>query len=1039
MEVVLRLLGPPAVVVDGRWEALPCTRPEAAFVYLASSGGRTRRAQLAALLWPDADERGAQTNLRQTLRTLASRPWGAHLRRDRFSAGVALASDLVAFDRAVAEGRWAEAHARYAGPFLDGFELPRSGEFGAWVESERAAVASRWRRATWAWLEEARAAGRWHDVAGGCDRLLAADPLDERALRWALRASAAIGDLHAVERRYRAFREELAREVGLEPEAETVVLATDLLAGRRGPRAGSRLPVPAAGVAPAPETAGYVAHGDPFGPRRPIGRDADLAALTGLVLGDAGRLVTLLAPGGMGKTTLAAAAVEALRPAFGDAVAAVALDRVEGPDAVAHAIGHATGVGLDGGVGLSAQLVAGLHGRRLLLWLDGFEPHLDQADLLAELLARCPDLRLLVTSRARLGLAVETVVALGPLATADADGATSEPRPPSPAAQLFHVATARAAGRASPLHLEPDRVEHVCRHLGGHPLAIELVAAWAAVMPLAVLAERVEHLWELLRAAPPGGRSSDLEGVLSETWHGLAPRDREGWARLAVLPGTIERTLAAEVAGGWASLRRLTDRAVVGWQEDRVALHALLARFGRERAAELGLVEPAWATALAAWSARLEVEVDPASGRRVELHPHDLDQAVGAWGHAVAVADWEAVARMAIGLLRGLQRVGRRPERIACAALAVEALRGGRGPAVERAFARVASFVHGPPDRRRAAFARASRLARHRRDDRALALADAAYHRLDASRAADAAFERARAAFERCGDTIGLAALLHDHGERQMLKGLVADAETALRRAHDLYVELGDRLGQALALDILTTGPLYRGDATEAARIAAEARALFEAEGAAYRGDGTLATEAWIALLTGPPELVLARAEAYARRVERYGGLAQDIPSVRCNAFAVVGDWPAAAREARLLLASVGAEDHPDFDSALAHHRLTMSLARMGRAGEAARHLAAEVDLSRSLGAPRMVARAAASAGELALASGRAQEAIELLALAWHHPMRDQVRLDLLRGPLGALGVAPPPPRPPAEALTDEAVLGRVEALLAAAGGAPAP
>ena len=638
MDVVLRLLGPPAVVVDGRWDALPCALPEAAFVYLAGCGGRTRRAKLAALLWPDADERRAHASLRQTIRTFASRPWGAHLQRDRFSAWVTVASDLVAFDCAVEEGRWAEAHARYAGPFLDGFELERSGEFGAWVESERAAAATRWRRATWAWLEETRAAARWHDVVGACDRLLAADPLDERALRWALEATAAVGDLHAVERRYRSFREELGDEVGLEPEAETEALAADLLGDGCRRQAGDGRRPPVARDARS-AGAGRLALGAGFGPRRPIGRDADLEALMGLVLADAGRLVTLLAPGGMGKTTLAAAAVEALRPAYGDAVAAVALDRVYGPDAVAHAIGRATGVSLDASVGFAAQLVAGLHGRRLLLWLDGFEPHLDQADLLAELVARCPGLDLLVTSRARLGLAAETVVAVGPLATTDEDGGASDPHALSPSAQLFLTAAARVAGRGSTGHLEPDRVERVCRLLGGHPLAIELVAAWTAVMPLAVLEDRVEHLWELLRAAAPGGRSADLEGVLWETWERLATPEREGWARLAVLPGTIERTLAAEISGGWTALRRLSDRAVVGVQEGRIGMHALLARFGRERAGELGLVEPAWALALPVWCERLEAEIDPASGRRVQLHPHDLDQAVGAWGHAVAVAD----------------------------------------------------------------------------------------------------------------------------------------------------------------------------------------------------------------------------------------------------------------------------------------------------------------------------------------------------------------------------------------------------------------
>jgi len=1036
MDVALRLLGPPTVVVDGRWEALPCALPEAAFFYLACGGGRVRRAKLATLLWPDAEERCAYANLRQTLRTLASRPWGIHLQRDRFTAWVAVASDLDAFDRAVEQRRWADAHAHYAGPLLDGFELGRSGEFGAWLESERAAVAGRWRRATLAWLEETRAARRWLDVLAACDRLLAADPLDEDALRWALEAAAAVGDVHGVERRYASFRIVLQHEIGLEPDATTEALADDLLEGRRGRRAAGGPVAPASGRDPGSAVAERVAHGAPFGPRRPIGRDADLEALTGLVLGDAGRLVTLLAPGGMGKTTLAAAAVETLRPAYGDAVAAVALDRVEGPDAVAHAIGRATGVRLDASVGFVAQLVAGLHGRRLLLWLDGFEPHLDQADLLAELVARCPGLHVLVTSRARLGLAAETVVSVGPLATADEEGGASEPHARSPSAQLFLSAAARAAGRASPGHLEPERVERVCRLLGGHPLAIELVAAWTPVMPLAVLEERVEHLWELLRAGVPGGRSTDLEGVLWETWEGLAHPDREGWARLAVLPGTIERALAAEVAGGWTTLRQLTDRAVVGVQEGRIGLHALLARFGRERAAELGLVEPAWASALAVWRERLEAEIDPVSGRRVQPHPHDLDQAVGAWEHALAAADWDAVTRMAIGLLRGLQRVGRQRERIACAQLAVAALRGRSGPAVERAFARVAAFVHAPVDRRLAAISRASRLARRRRDGRAFALAEAARYRLDASRAADAAFERARSAYERSGDTIGLAALLHDHGERQMLKGYVAEAEASLWRAHELYVQLGDGLGQALALDILTTGPLYRGDADEAARIAAEARALYEAEGAAYRGDGTLATEAWIAFLTGPPDRILERAEAYARSVERYGGLALDVAVVRCNAFAAVGDWSGVAREAGRILESIGAEDHPAFETVLAHHRLAWSLARLGRTDEAARHLAAELALCRVLGAPRMVARAAASAGVLAVATGWPGEAAALFALAWHHPMQDQVLLDQLQGPLQALGVSLPPPRPPDEALADEAVLGRIDALLSDVGGA---
>jgi predicted ATPase/DNA-binding SARP family transcriptional activator len=1030
MSIALRLLGPPAVRVGGRWEALPCAKPEAAFVYLACFGGRVRRAALSGLLWPDADEHAAQVNLRQTLRTLSARPWGAYLGRDRFTAWVVVDSDLAAFDRAVEHRRWAEAHTRYGGPLLAGFALDRAEEFDAWVASERAAAASRWRRATLAWVEEARATQRWSEALGACDRLLADDPLDEEVLRWALRSAAQVRDVRGVERRYAAFRSALYREVGVAPDPATEALVRELTAGVPS---GSVTAVPALAtdLGGGPTVAASRPSDMPAPTRRPIGRDAEIDAVVALLATEDHRLVTLLAPAGMGKTTLAAAVVEALRPTFGGEMAVVAVDRVEGPEAVARLIGRAVGISLDPAVGLTAQLVAGLGGRRVLLWLDGFEPHLERADLLADLVTRCPRLSLLVTSRVRLGVVGETVVHVAPLAVAPDDASPEVADCWSPAAQLFVQAAARVGATAPLVRGERDGIEDVCRRLGGHPLAIELAAAWTDVMPLSVLADRLEDGWGLLRPAAPApvARQSDVEEVLWQSWRQLADEDRAAWARLALMPGTVERGAAAEIAGGWRSLRRLADRAIVAVHDRRVAMHALLARFGRERAAELGHASDAWTAALAVWRARVETEVDPESGLRVRLHPHDLDQAVGVWRHAVATADWDAVARMAAGLLRGLERVGRQHDRVTCARSALEALQAVSGAAAERAYARVVPFAQEPLERRRRSVERAIRLARRHGDAGAFALAVAARYRFDARREAQADFERARAAFERCGDGIGLAALLYDHGERLMLKGFVPEAEAALQASRALHHRLGDRLGEAMALDILTTGPLYRGDAATAGRIAALARALFAEEGAAYRGAGTLATDAWIAMLTGPVELVLERADAFARSAARFGDAEIGSATVLAGAHAVVGDVTEAVRHARRILELVGDERFPSIVTVLAHDRLAWGLARTGAIQAAARHLAIAVAMCRDLDAPRWVAQVAVTCGELALAAGRHDEAARLMVAAWHHPGIHELPRRRLVAPLAGLGLMPPPRRLPEADLTDEELLGRIEAL----------
>jgi len=125
MDVAVRLLGPPAVRVDGAWVPLRPTKPHAAFAYLAYRGAPVRRAEVAALMWPDADAEHAFADLRQALRSLRCEPFGELLERDRGTVWLDVGSDVAAFRSSVAERRWADALACPRGPLLGGRDRRR--------------------------------------------------------------------------------------------------------------------------------------------------------------------------------------------------------------------------------------------------------------------------------------------------------------------------------------------------------------------------------------------------------------------------------------------------------------------------------------------------------------------------------------------------------------------------------------------------------------------------------------------------------------------------------------------------------------------------------------------------------------------------------------------------------------------------------------------------------------------------------------------------------------------------------------------------
>ncbi|MDF1521556.1 MAG: BTAD domain-containing putative transcriptional regulator [Trueperaceae bacterium] len=988
----VHLLGPPEVRADGAWAPLSPTKPHAVFAYAAHLGVPVRRAEVAALLWSEADAHHAHAGLRQALLRLHEGPFGDLVAADRTRVWVDGTADVHAFREALAARRWRAAVGAYGGPLLQGFEVDDAEEFGAWLGSERMVVENDWRRACRALIGEAHDAGRLEDVLELADRLVHADSLDERATRDAMSAAAALGDLRGVERRYRALEALLRSEFAMTPEPATRALHEALVAGSAAALA--------AGTERAPPVrlTTHVARG-----RSVLGRDRALAELSTLLRRDDARLVTLLGPGGIGKTTLATAAASRVRPAFPDGVFVAPLEGAAGSDAVARMVARATGVAVNPRAPIAPQLAATLDGRRALLVLDAFETHLGEVATVDALVRGTSELHLLVTSRTRLQLSDEYIVDVEPLET-QANGrdpatfAAPGAAPASPAAQLFVRTAAHRAPAEVVRGFDLATVEHVVTALGGHPLAIELAAAWMDVVDLDVLEAQLRTSWAPLQSddADRSPRRSDVLAVIEEIWGQLGDGDRRAWARLAVMPGSLDRGVAVDVAGvGWRGLVRLRDRALWRHRRERIELHALIARFGRERADAEGWVDAAWEAAARAWRTRIAQEVDPRTGHLQRWHPHDVEQALGAWRWAVAHGDAPVLADLAVGLMRALDQLGRGAEIEALGSQAVATLRsptarrrfaGAPGRPRERALARLWSMLGSDPVARSRNATRAWTLGLRAGDDLAVALALAGLIGSAPTTCATKRLASARVAFERAGDPIGLAHLLTDRGMRLVYIGRTDEGVALLNEALPLLRALGDVQGEIWLHQCLAAAPMLRGDLVAVLRHFADARACAAAAGGLGHPQEVFQGEVWWAAITAPHEVAEERYTAYLAWVARQGGAPVAEAGIGCEFRFRFGTPHEAIEQARVALAVTGAPKRVIPVGALASQQLAASHARLGELAEATAALAEALRMAQALESPRFLAHTALTAAEVAAARGDRARARALLDLAWHHP-----------------------------------------------------
>ncbi|MFD5390453.1 BTAD domain-containing putative transcriptional regulator [Streptomyces sp. NPDC127074] len=426
--------------------------------------------------------------------------------------------------------------------------------------------------------------GRAELAAARLTGLLAEQTVNERAAALLMDALAAQGRQAEALAVYERVRETLADVLGADPGTALWERHLRLLRPARslpvpdtsagGAPAGS----PAASSAPADAAATVRNNGGQAGGQaatepdriRPtnlpapltsfIGRDDDLARIDTLLT--TGRLVTVLGPGGAGKTRLALEAARRHHHAWRDGAWLIDLVSVTEPAKIATAV--LTGTWLRGGAMLDARkriegdeldvLVGELGGRETLLLVDNCEHLIDAvAHLVSALLPRCPGLRVLATSREPLAVDGEALVPLAPLALPDPDDGVEQTRRTA-SVRLF---TERAAAVRPGFEVDetslPDIVR-VVHGLDGLPLALELAAARLRTLSLPDLADGLSDRFRLLttgsRTAPPRHRT--LRAVIAWSWELLGEHERTVAERVSILPGGVTPASATAVCAGTA-------------------------------------------------------------------------------------------------------------------------------------------------------------------------------------------------------------------------------------------------------------------------------------------------------------------------------------------------------------------------------------------------------------------------------------------------------------------------------------------------------
>jgi len=537
--VKISLLGGFQLKVDQQIiSRLESRKVESLLAFLVKNQDRPHsREVLVGMFWPDMPETKAKANLRRGLYVIR-KALGAHQddlltesNQVQFNPESAAWLDVHVFQQSLFQIKHAsdlekanqleQAVALYRGPFMDGY-------YDDWLLEEQQQLSNTYLNALEQLSDCQAALGHYEKAIESCQQLLALQPTHESAYRQKMNFHYHLGQQQQAIQTYQACKLTLQQwDVQLTPETQHLyeqILKHEVPVAKR-----------------------VTSNNLPQQLTKFVGRIEELVQIEKLLNNDECRVLSLIGPGGIGKTRLGIQAASQVLDQFEDGVYFISLVDIDSEALMMTSMADVLGLSFLPGVPPKQQLIDYVRRKKLLLLLDNFEHLIEGALILAEMLEQSAQVKTLVTSRESLKLQGEWVLDITGLTIPESDSTTIEDYS---AVSLFLNSARRIHSSFVLSENERPHLIQICQLIQGIPLALELAATWVRVLSCKEIALEIQQNLDFLSTSSETlpERHQSLQAVFEYSWTLLSKEERLVLKRLSVFQGAFRKEAAEVVA-----------------------------------------------------------------------------------------------------------------------------------------------------------------------------------------------------------------------------------------------------------------------------------------------------------------------------------------------------------------------------------------------------------------------------------------------------------------------------------------------------------